>query len=362
MKVIIAGGGTGGHLFPAVALGDELMRERPDTEVLFVGTSTGFEARWLPKSGYRYRLFEVRGLLGRGMIARAKSLAQFLRAIFLARSVLKSFGADLVVSVGGYASAPMAVAARLGHVPLVVLEQNTRPGVSNRVLWRFADRVCVGFRDAMDYFRSPKVVVTGNPIRFAPEAEQPRESSEKFQILVLGGSTGAHRLNLGVVQAFKILANHVINFSVAHQTGEGDVEVVREEYGTLPLTAEVVPFIDDVAGALSRAELVVARSGAMAVSEIALAGRAAIFVPYPFHRDRQQERNAQVIERLGGAIIVPDDEHLGENLARELGRLTADRALVAEMGRKARAAAEPDAAKKAARVCFDLIDSRRAAA
>ncbi len=362
MKVIIAGGGTGGHLFPAVALGEELMRERPDTEVLFVGTSAGFEAKWLPRSGYRYELFEVHGLLGRGIAARAKSLARFLRAVVLARAVLKRFHAGLVVSAGGYASAPMAVAALLRRVPLVLMEQNTRPGFSNRMLWRFADRICLGFSDAAGYFSPSKIVVTGNPVRFTPVGGEPGTGGGPLQILVLGGSSGAHRLNLGILNAFEIWRNHVINVTVTHQTGEVDAESVRVEYRKLPLAAEVVPFVDDMAQALVRASLVIARSGAMTVSEIALAGRAAIFVPYPFHRDRQQEHNARVLERLGGAVIVADDERLGENLARELGRLAGAPGLVAEMGRKARAAAEPEAARKVARVCFDLIDARRAAA
>jgi UDP-N-acetylglucosamine--N-acetylmuramyl-(pentapeptide) pyrophosphoryl-undecaprenol N-acetylglucosamine transferase len=362
MKVIIAGGGTGGHLFPAVALGEELMRERRGTEVLFVGTSAGFEAGWLPRSGYNYRLFEVHGLLGRGLIARAQSLVQFVRAIVLARSALKSFGAELVVSAGGYASAPMAVAAIVGRRPLVLLEQNTRPGLSNRMLWRFADRICVGFKEAAHYFSSSKVVVTGNPVRQGFNPDRKRKMDSALQILVLGGSSGAHRLNLGVLEAFKICANRVINLAVTHQTGAADEELVRTEYAKLPIRAEATHFIDNVGCALGRADLVIARSGAMSVSEVALAGRAAVFIPYPFHRDRQQEHNARVIERVGGAVIVRDDEHLGRNLARELERLTADRSLVAEMGRKAREAAQPEAASRIATVCFQLVDARRAAA
>ena len=360
MKIIIAGGGTGGHLFPAVAVAEEMMRERPDTEIVFVGTSEGFEARWLPKSNYRYELFAVHGVRGRGLMARARSTAEFARAVVLARSSLARFGADLVLGVGGYASAPMGVAAKLSRVPLVLMEQNAVPGLANRILWRFADRICVGFRDCSRFFSTAKVAVTGNPVRFAAVPDHPLTDGQ-IQILVLGGSTGAHRLNIGVINAFKIWRNNVINLRLVHQTGEADVELARTEYDKFPFQAEAVPFIDDVAAALGRADLIVARAGAMTVSEIALAGRPAIFVPYPFHRDRQQEHNARVLERVGAAAIVHDDANLAANLLCKLEEFCSDRSKLAEMGRNARLAAAPDAAKKITQICFEIADARRVA-
>jgi UDP-N-acetylglucosamine--N-acetylmuramyl-(pentapeptide) pyrophosphoryl-undecaprenol N-acetylglucosamine transferase len=361
MKIIIAGGGTGGHLFPAVALGEELVRERPDTEVLYVGTRYGFEAKWLPTTNYRYELFDVHGLLGgRGAIARAKSVVELMRAVVLSRATLKKFGANLVVTAGGYASAPMGVAAILSRVPLVLMEQNTTPGFSNRLLWRFADRICVAFDETAPYFKSSKVVVTGIPVRYTPKPDRQADSDSPIQILVLGASTGAHRLNLGVLKAFTIWGNSVINFAITHQTGEADEELVRAEYRNLPLQAEVFPFIDDVASALQRSDLVIARAGAGTVTDIALSARPAIFVPYPFHRDQQQLLNAKVIERVGGAVIVKDDNELGVNLAREIKRLTADRNLLAEMGSRAHGAVPADAARKVAQVCFQLVEKKSA--
>ncbi len=363
MKVIIAGGGTGGHLFPAVALGEELVRERPDTEVLYVGTRYGFEAKWLPKSNYRYELYDVHGLLGgRGALARMKSIAELARAIVLARATLKRFGADLVAIAGGYASAPMGLAAISSRIPLVLMEQNTTPGFSNRMLWRFADKICLAFAETAKHFHRSKVVVTGIPVRYKPRADRKPISDSSLQILVLGASTGAHRLNLGVLNAFKIWGNSVINFAVTHQTGEADEELVRAEYKNLPLKADVVAFIEDVPNALSRSDLVIARSGGGTVTDVALAARPAIFVPYPFHRDRQQFNNARVIERAGGAIIVNDDDNLGVNLAREIQRLISNPALLHEMGDKAHTAVPSDAAQKVARVCFDVVDNRRTSA
>ncbi len=361
MKVIIAGGGTGGRLFPAVAVGEAMMRERPDTEVLFVGTTAGLEARWMPRSGLRYELFQVHGLRGHRLAERLRAIGEFVAALKRARGLLDSFGAGLVVGAGGYASAPMAMAAIVSRTPLVLMEENTRPGLSNRMLWRFAKKVCVGFDEAVPFFNSPKVVVSGNPMRFNFESS-PLQVHDPLQILVLGGSTGAHRLNEGVINALRNWRETVIKVTLVHQTGEADVGLVRGGYAALGCQAQVVPFIDDMAAALARADLVVARSGAMTVSEVALAGRPAVFVPYPFHRDRQQELNARVLERRGAAMIVADDERLGENLAAALRELSADPARLVRMGAQARAAAKPGAARTVARLCFELCSTERAAA
>src|SRR5579872_4285017 len=363
MKVIIAGGGTGGHLFPAVGLGEELVRERKDTEVLYVGTRYGFEAKWLPKTSYRYELYDVHGLLGgRGAKARMRSIAELAHAIVLARATLRQFRPDLVVIAGGYASAPMGLAAILSRTSLVLMEQNATPGFSNRMLWRFADKICVAFADSAAHFGASKVVVTGIPLRYRPRADQNPISDSPIQILVLGASTGAHRLNLGVLKAFEIWRNSVIKFAVTHQTGDADEELVRAEYQKISFPARVTPFIDDVPGALTRADLVIARSGGGTVTDVALAARPAIFVPYPFHRDRQQYHNARTIERAGGAVIVEDDDRLGENLAREISRLISNRKLLREMGEKAHDAVPSNGAQRVAQVCFELTDSRRTSA
>lgn len=363
MKVIIAGGGTGGHLFPAVALGEELKRQRPATDLLFVGTSAGFEARWLPHSGLRYELFQVHGLRGHSLSERVIAIAQFARAARAALSVLRRFGADLVVSAGGYASVPMAMAAIVTRTPLVLMEQNSRPGLANRTFWRFAKKICVGFDDTAAFFSPGKVAVTGNPVRADfTRRRDGREPSDRSQILVLGGSTGAHRLNLGVVNAFKSLAKDVIKWRLVHQTGEADVGMVTAAYSDLQWPdATVLPFIDDIGAAMADAKLVVARAGAVTVSEVALAGRPAIFVPYPFHRDRQQELNARVIERAGGAIVIRDDEHLAANLARAIPELLADPVRLAEMSRRTQSVARPDAAARIARICFEVAGAEASA-
>jgi UDP-N-acetylglucosamine--N-acetylmuramyl-(pentapeptide) pyrophosphoryl-undecaprenol N-acetylglucosamine transferase len=361
MKVIIAGGGTGGHLFPAVAVGEAMLRQQPATEVLFVGTTAGLEARWMPRSGLRYELFQVHGIRGHRLVERLRAVGEFAAALRRARGLLGSFGADLVLGAGGYASAPMAMAAIMSRTPLILMEENTRLGLANRMLWRFARKVCVGFHEAKLRLNSPKVVVSGNPVRFNMEPS-PLKLHEPLQILVLGGSTGAHRLNEGVMAALRNLRETVIKFALVHQTGETDVGLVKGGYVALGCQAQVVPFIDDMAAALARADLLVARSGAMTVSEVALAGRPAVFVPYPFHRDRQQELNARVLERRGAAVIVRDDERLGENLATALRELIHDPERLVRMGAAALAAAKPEAARTIAELCFEVGSQKHAAA
>jgi len=355
-KAIIAGGGTGGHLFPAVAVGEEMQRAHPESEVLFVGASNGLEAKWFPGSGLRYELFEVSGFTGKSPLTRVRALREFLQALSRGRRLLRSFGADVVVSAGGYASAPIAAAAIISGTPLILMEQNTRPGMANRILWRFARKVCVGFADAADAFDAAKVEVTGNPVRFSKMPQTVRRHSGPLQILVLGGSSGAHRLNLGVLSAVKILSENVMQFAIIHQTGEADVGLVEEAYRALGREARVVPFIDDIAAALDCADLIIARAGAMTVSEIALAGRPAVFVPYSFHHDNQQEHNAQGLARVGGAVIVADDERLGENLARTLRRLSTRPECVQEMGRRAHRTSIGDAAGHIVHLCFQVAD------
>jgi UDP-N-acetylglucosamine--N-acetylmuramyl-(pentapeptide) pyrophosphoryl-undecaprenol N-acetylglucosamine transferase len=312
------------------------------------------EAQWFPRSGLSYELFEVHGFTGKSPLTRLRAVEEFLRALRRARRLLSSFCADVVVSAGGYASAPIAVAAILHGTPLILMEQNARPGLANRMLWRFARKICVGFADAAKAFNTTKVEVTGNPIRFSRMPQLERQRTGPLQVLVLGGSSGAHRLNLGVLRAFKILGENVTQVAITHQTGEADAGWVEEAYRQLGSHARVVPFIDDIADALDRADLIIARAGAMTVSEIALAGRPAMFVPYPFHRDHQQEQNAHTLARVGAAIIISDDEQLGENLAEALQGLGARPECLQEMGRRAHQASIDHSASHIVQLCFHV--------
>jgi UDP-N-acetylglucosamine--N-acetylmuramyl-(pentapeptide) pyrophosphoryl-undecaprenol N-acetylglucosamine transferase len=353
MTVVISGGGTGGHLSPALAVGEELKRMRPDTELLFIGTCAGLDQQFLSRSGFSYELLDVGGVAGHGAREVPVALVKMLRAIARARALLKVRRPGLVVGVGGYASMPAAVGALTLRIPLLLMEQNTRPGLTNRVLAHFARRICVAFEDSLPLLPEAKVQLTGNPVRFTP-VNRTRSHPDRFSILVLGGSSGAHRLNLGALKAFEILNKNVIKFSIVHQTGAADEGLVRHGYQQAGIEAEVVSFIYTMAEAFAQADLVVARAGAMTVSEIALAGRPAIFVPYPFHRDHQQDYNARTLERQGAAQIVPDDQHLAENLARAIQELAGDCPRLHAMAERAARAAKPGAAAAIAKACLEI--------
>ncbi len=364
MRVVIAGGGTGGHLFPAVAVAEELLRQRVESQVLLVGSREGFEAKWLARHEFSYELLDVSGWTGHTTRERVNALIKFFRATKQAQAFLKQFDADLVVGCGGYVSLPTAVAAVLSRIPLVLMEQNARPGLANRIMGRFAHAICVGFEPAAAFFPRSKVWVTGNPVRFKPQRQSNEEESRQrpFRLLILGGSSGAHRLNVAVMAMFEKITDYVRDFSIVHQTGAADEQLVKEHYARLGLNARVSAFLDEIAGELAAADLIISRAGAMAVSEIALMGKPAIFVPYPFHRDRQQELNARIVEQKGGAVILRDDQQLPEMLARELTALAGDRQRLVEMGKRAQSVARPDAACAIARICADIVSRWRLAA
>lgn len=328
---------------------------RPQCEMLYFGTKSGLDEQFLSRSDFPYHLLDVGGVVGHGWWSSAGAMRKMARATLLARRLLRDYRPDLVVGVGGYASMPAALGAISLRVPLVLMEQNSRPGLTNRLLARFARRVCVAFEEATASLPQGIAEVTGNPVRFAP-VHSPCPHAESFSILVLGGSTGAHRLNIGALFAFKSLKKSVIKFTLVHQTGAADEEAVRAEYQQAGIEAEVRPFILDMARALTDADLVVARAGAMTVSEVALAGRPAVFVPYPFHRDRQQEHNARTLVRLGGAVIVSDDANLGEQLALTIHELCSDRERLAAMAQRAQLAARPDAAARVAQTCLGIAE------
>jgi len=355
--MVISGGGTGGHLSPALALGAQLQRMRPDCELLFIGTESPLDEQFLARGGFPYRLLPGAGIAGHNLRQRLRAIGKLGRATLAARRLLKQFKPALVVGVGGYASMPAGLAALSLRIPLVLMEQNTRPGLTNRLLARFAARICVAFPQSQAMLPREGVEVTGNPVRFQP-VNNPYRQPENFSILVLGGSSGAHRLNIGALFAFTSLRKAVINFTVVHQTGSADEGLVRSGYQQAGITARVTPFIDDMAAALAAADLVVARAGAMTVSELALAGRPSILVPYPFHRDHQQQHNARTLEEVGAAIIVPDDDQLGANLSAKLLELHAAPARLAKMAQRALSAARPDAAVAIARTCLEIAEAR----
>lgn len=363
MKVLIAGGGTGGHLYPGVALAEEVTTRKKGNQVLFVGTRRGIEARVVPNLGFSIEYIDVVGLKGKGLVGRLQGFARLPRALFESMRILRAFQPDIAVGVGGYASGPALLAAWLLRIPAVVLEQNTVPGITNRILSRFATSVFVTFESSRAYFPKRKVQALGNPIRrqlldnFLRSTVEP---NGRFNLLVLGGSQGAHALNLRMVEAASHLASAGENLRVVHQTGAQDEELVRRGYAELGFDAEVHPFIENMSEAYRRADLVVCRAGATTLSEVTVSKKPAILVPYPYAADNHQELNAKAMVDAGAAILLVERGLDGRRLADEILGLYRDRERLSRMEQAASRAGRPEAAREIIDACAELVKRRSA--
>lgn len=354
--MIIAGGGTGGHFFPGLAVAESLNRNGGDA-VLFVGSAYGIEARVVPRTRFPFRPLAIRGVRGRGWRGLAQLAWQVPLATLAASRIIGEFRADIVLGVGGYASFPVVLAAWLRRVPSVLLEQNARPGMANRVLARLARRVCTTFPEAARFLPRGKVVVTGNPVR--PFSSAPAPGDGSFTLLVFGGSQGAHRINEAAAAAAERWAAVVPRLRVIHQTGAADEERLRQRYSEAGVAAEVRAFIDDMGAAYARADLVLCRAGATTVAELTVLGKPAILVPYPYAADDHQRANAEVLAAAGAAVLVLDRDLDGPRLAAIVGELANDRPRLEAMGRAARQLGRPDAAARVAALCREIVEEGR---
>jgi UDP-N-acetylglucosamine--N-acetylmuramyl-(pentapeptide) pyrophosphoryl-undecaprenol N-acetylglucosamine transferase len=352
--VVIAGGGTGGHLFPGIALAEALAAR--GSAVTFVGTPAGIEVRAVPAAGFALKLIPGAQVRGGGLARAVRGLGATAAGVARARRLLAELRPDLVVGVGGYASVATVVAARLGRTPVVLLEQNTIPGAASRTLGRLARRVCLGFAEAARFFPAGRAVHTGNPVRRSVLAA-PAAPGTPPAILVFGGSQGAHHLNEAACQAIGRLAALGRSVRVHHQTGSADHEHVAREYERLGVAARVEAFVADMGPAYAGADLVVARSGAMSCAEITARGLPSILVPYPHAADDHQRHNAEVLVRAGAAEMILDRDLGGERLGEALGRLLADAGVRERMAAAARAAGRPDAAERVADECAVAVSS-----
>lgn len=352
MRFLIAGGGTGGHLFPGIATAQALQRFNPKHEILFVGAATGIEVREVPKAGFNLKTIDVSGLKGRGWVKTLQALMQLPVAILKSIQILKKFDPDVVIGVGGYASGPVLLAAWLLRIQRVIGEQNAIPGFTNQILGRyFVKHVFGAFQKCGDYFPSERYVLTGNPLRASFSNPPPREPSE---ILILGGSLGARPLNQILPAAFGLVKASMPDLKIRHQTGQAECESVKERYQSLGLNAEVTPFIEDMPLAYSKAKLVIARAGAMACSEIAAMGVPSVLIPFPQAIDDHQTENANELVRAGAAILMPQDTMTPEKMGGLLTHLLLDLKTLENMAHKALQAGRPNAADRFAQKVIEL--------
>jgi len=317
MKVIIAGGGTGGHVFPAISIAEEIARRDPGNEILFVGTKSGLENELLGKRGFKIRHISSGGIVGKGI---SKSLSGFFSAakgVVESASLIREFKPDFVLGVGGYVSGPLVLSASLLNVPTAICEQNTVPGLTNRILGRFVKRVFASFEGSYNFFDRKKVMLTGNPIRQEILQNVGKvNKSEPLTCLVFGGSQGARKLNSSVPEALSLTGHK--DLYVIHQTGRGDLQSVKDAYEQLGISAEVIAFIDDMAGAYARSDFVIGRAGAGTVAEITALGKPSLLVPFPHATHNHQYENARALESAGAALLVRDEYAEPKRLARAL--------------------------------------------
>ncbi|MBF0137054.1 MAG: undecaprenyldiphospho-muramoylpentapeptide beta-N-acetylglucosaminyltransferase [Magnetococcales bacterium] len=362
-RLLIAGGGTGGHLFPAMAVADA-WQEVTGGEVLFVGTPWGLESRLLPREGRRLATLRVGRLKGGGILRRLHTLAGLAPALWGAWAILREFQPHVVLGVGGYASAPAVVAARLLGLPAVLHEQNALPGLANRLLGRLAHTICVSFPQAASLFPGRKVLSTGNPVRgsLVQAAGTPRISSpgDPLQVLIFGGSQGAQVFTDVVPAALAALAkpgNHV-PIRVQHQVREADVTTVETFYRQAGIPAICAPFFQDMAGAYAAADLVIARAGATTLAELMIMGKPALLIPYPFAADDHQTANARALVEAGGAWMQTQTGFTVSWLTEFLQQRLADRQGLEQVGKRAGSLANPHAARQIVAILTALARSQ----
>jgi len=346
MRLLIAGGGTGGHLFPGVAIAEELRAREPDAAIKFVGTRRGIEARVLPDLGWELELIEVSGLKTVGAAGAIKGMFRLPRAYWQARRIVKAFSPDAVIGVGGYASGPVVLAARLRGIPTAICEQNSIPGLTNKLLGKLVRSVFLSFDESRRFFNPKKIVMSGNPVRrdlLQNLLAAGTEAHSAVNVLVVGGSQGAVAVNELASKALVTLAKEA-TLAITHQTGEKDLDATAARYREAGVTADTRAFIKDMAAAYQQADLIIGRAGATTVAELAIAGKPAVFIPYPFAADNHQELNAREMADKGAALMFRQAELTPEKLADALRPLLTDAARRAEMGAAMKSLAKPGAA------------------
>jgi UDP-N-acetylglucosamine--N-acetylmuramyl-(pentapeptide) pyrophosphoryl-undecaprenol N-acetylglucosamine transferase len=354
MKVMLAAGGTGGHIYPGIAVANEIMRRGPTSEVLFVGTSRGLESRIVPENGFQLSLIHSAGLKNVGLIGTVKGVMTLPRSFVEARRLLREFRPSVVVGAGGYVSGPVLMMAVVMGIPTLVMDSNALPGFTNRRLARFVDRAALTFNEALPYF-GKKGTVTGNPVRKEFFGVKPKQRNGLTSVLIFGGSQGARAINNAMIGALDHLNGTRETMHVVHQTGEADFDKVRtayQEHGWE--TADVRPYISDMMTEFEKADILVCRAGATTCAEIAAAGNAAIMIPLPTAADDHQRKNAEAMQNAGAVKMLIQDQLTPESLASTLRELADSPEEVASMEKAARGLAREDAAEATVDIIEEL--------
>ena len=361
VNILIAGGGTGGHLFPGIALARCFMEKNPENRVLFVGTDREFECRTLEREGFDHLAIRAAGIKGLGFFAKLKAAFKIPGALTQSARIIKNFKPDIIIGVGGYSSGPVAFAAFLMGIPVVVQEQNILPGITNRIMGRFATRIHVSFEESLPYFNAKKATLSGNPVRQSildgrkrRELRNDCEPDHPFTLLVAGGSQGARSVNKAMTEASGFLPDKK-SWRIIHQTGENDCEAVREAYEREGMDAEVKAFYTDMDIQYERADLVICRAGATTLSEITVMGLPSILIPFPFAADNHQVKNALSLVTKDAAEMIEDKDLTGEILAGRLMYYQENPDDLWRMEKASLAYGKPEAAKTIVEDCYRVM-------
>ena len=357
-RVVIAGGGTGGHLYPGIALARALIRNDMDIEISFVGTQKGLEAKVLPQEGFDLKTILSAGLFGKKKIARWVSWCKLPISTAQSMSFLLRKRPGLVVGVGGYASGPLVLSAWVLRIPILIHEQNCIPGMTNKWLGKIADKIAVSFKDSSAMFPKEKVEVTGNMIReeFCKPKEEFPQNNGPFRILVLGGSQGAHSINMAMVEALQFLSQQKLDLHITHQTGETDLEMVNMQYKKNHFPADVRPFIDDIEDQYRKASLVICRAGATTLAEVTACGKMSILVPFPHATHNHQVKNARILEAANAGEIVLDEELSGLRIAKSIIQAMEEPKRLKIMEENSYKLGNRDATEKVRLLCMELLE------
>ena len=366
MTIIIAAGGTGGHLYPGVALAREFLRMDSSATIRFMGTTRGIEAKVLPHEGFALDYITALPLMGLSIRQRLAALLSLPMGLWQSIRLLRRHHADLVVAIGGYTTPPVVLAACLLRIPRVIVEPNAYPGMANKILAPLAMRVFVAFEAATRFFNLSKVRAFGAPIRrefFESLARTPagEANKERKTLLVFGGSGGAHAINVAMMEALPMLLRDAgvrAQISVIHQTGQHDFEQVKACYASAGIEVDVRPFLFDMPAALRAADLVVCRSGAMTLAELTVCGKPSVLIPFPSAIYQHQAHNADVLKKAGAALVMPQMELTGEKLADVIGSLFREPHRLVRMGERSRALGRTDSAHAIVRECVQLIKGK----
>jgi UDP-N-acetylglucosamine--N-acetylmuramyl-(pentapeptide) pyrophosphoryl-undecaprenol N-acetylglucosamine transferase len=361
MNIMIAGGGTGGHLFPGIAIAEEFLTRDTAHNILFVGTERGLEKKILGNMGFSLRTLHVEGVKGRGIVKALSALLKIPRSLIESRGLIREFSPDIVIGVGGYSSGPTVLTAWCMGIKTAIAEQNAMPGITNRILGKFVDRIFLTFPETMKCFPGKKTIITGNPIRagFVTETHAEKKAGDKFTLLIFGGSQGAHSINMAVLDALPYLRAIVPALKIIHQTGEKDLRNVSDCYRSHGVEADVLPFIMDIAKIYRSSNLLICRAGATSIAELTASGKAAILIPFPDATGDHQTKNAEALLQAGACVMIRETELSGKKLAETIADLYDDPARIREIETRSAGLGNPRAAAQIVDACREIIPSKK---